>query len=438
MAHSAPADDSLTDRLLDALQRSLRECAPQRILVAWSGGADSTALLHACQRVAGQTPVLAMHVNHGLQDCADEMAAWCVDQARQLDVACEVLTVCDSPNAGDSVEAWARGARYSALAAAMRRGDVLLTAHHAQDQAESVLLAMLRGSGLPGLSGIATQDALGDGVLLRPWKAQAKQAIDAYVARYSLAVFSDPSNADQRFARNWLRHALMPELHARYAAVDDAFGRSAAHVAEAQAILHEVAEADMRCLAADADSIAVSGLSTLTPARQRNVLRHWLRQRGVPVPSRAVMQQLFETIVSAAADAQPLLQWAGVEVRRHRDRLYVSRQLPDTTATWSSRWRGASCQLPEGFGLLHSEGVGEWRVRFAQAGDVVRQAGRPSKTWTRWCQEAGVPTWLRFRTPLIFSGETLCAAGGQVLDAQHAPQGLRWRCDLPGAERLVA
>lgn len=434
MARSEPPDQAL----LNPLETALRTAAPQRVLVAWSGGPDSTALLHACKQLGFSEPLLAVHVNHGLQPTAAEMAAWCRREADQLGLPCRVLGVDGAPQCGDSIEAWARHQRYAALARVSEPGDVVLTAHHADDQAESVLLALLRGSGLPGLAGLADARRLGAAHLLRPWKSVPHSAIADYVQRQGLATQHDPSNDDDRHTRNWLRHAVMPAVFERFPAASTTLARTAAHAAEAQGLLDELAAADLGQLQPDGASINMAPLRQLSAARQRNVLRHWLAQRGLPLPSSELLEQLLTSVVHASQDAQPLLRIGSVEARRHCQRLYVDVPLPAPPQGWQTRWQARQCSLPAGLGTLTTTTAGDWTVRLPQPGDVVRQAGRPRKPLTRWCQEQGVPVWLRSRAPMVFAGDTLCAIGGRTLDADCAPKQLLWQTTLPGAQTLVA
>ena len=424
--------------MLNPLQGALREAAPQRVVVAWSGGADSTALLHACLQLQLGAPLLALHVNHGLLGVADQMAASCKAQAALWGVPFKALRAVGEPQPGESVEAWARDARYAAIAQVLQAGDVVLTAHHQDDQAESVLLALLRGGGLPGLSGLATQRSIGPAMLLRPWKSQSRASIRAYAEQHALPVFDDPSNTDSRFTRNWLRHVAMPVLAERCPDAAAALSRSAAHAAEAQGLLDALGREDLAGIDADAGGICLSALSALSAARQRNALRVWLRQRGLPMPSTAVLEQLLQGVAGAAVDAQPLVRWADVEARRHRDRLYIDRALQDVPIAWRTAWTGAPCDLPAGMGRLMAGQSGLWEVRLPRTGDIVEQVGRPRKAWTRWCQEQGVPVWLRPRTPLVFADSRLCAVGGRVIDSRLAPANLRWETHLPGAERIAS
>ena len=434
MARSAQPDDAL----LAPLTQALAQAAPRRLVVAWSGGPDSSALLHACLQCVGDLPVLAVHVDHGLQAASAEMARWCEARAELLDVQCVILKLAEAPDAGDSVEAWAREQRYTALASQLQAGDVLLTAHHRDDQAESVLLALLRGGGLPGMAGLAASRAMGVGHLLRPWKDVSRSEIRRYVQRHAIASFDDPSNADTRFTRNWLRRDVLPTLSGRVPGATQALARSASHAAEAQGLLDDLAALDLADLDADAHSLSAAHLQTLSMPRQRNVLRHWLAEQGWPTPSANVLEQLLDNVAGAADDAQPLLTFGGVEVRRYRARLYVSEPLTAPPASWCEHWHGERFKLPAGLGALSAQSSGDWSVRLPHQGDVVRQAGRPRKAWARWCQEQGVPVWLRNRVPLTFAGDTLCGVGSRVIQAETAPEGLRWHSSLPGAACLAA
>jgi tRNA(Ile)-lysidine synthase len=276
----------------------------QRIAVAFSGGVDSTALLLAAQQTWRAPPqeaalehsqtltptaVLALHVNHGLQLAAAQFEQHCLSVCTRLQLPCVVSRVDASAKPGDSPEDAARRSRYLALAAAAQAqgiGTVLL-AQHADDQLESVLLALSRGAGLPGLAGMATHFTRHGTRFVRPWLQVPRSHIEAWLATTGQRFVTDPSNADMRYTRNHIRAELMPALLRVFPQAHRTLARSAAHAAQAQSVLDEVAEQDLAsvCLPTSSAPSASPGLPPnikalqgLSPARQANALRHWLKR----------------------------------------------------------------------------------------------------------------------------------------------------------------
>jgi tRNA(Ile)-lysidine synthase len=266
--------------------------------VAYSGGADSTALLHAaCARWPGQ--VHAIHVHHGLQAAADRFEAVCTQVCAALGVPLQVRRVDASHARGDSPEDAARRARYAALAdAAATLGlQAVLLGQHADDQVESVLLALGRGAGLAGLSGMARSFSRGGMAFHRPLLDVPSSSLRAWLDVEKLAFVDDPSNADPRFTRNRIRAQLLPALEHIFPAFRITFARSARHAAEAQSLLRELAQADLRQVG---QPPGIDALRTLSTARQANVLRHWLLDAHGATPSTAQLDELLAQVAACA------------------------------------------------------------------------------------------------------------------------------------------
>ncbi len=289
--------------MAQTLEQALAEFSPGLpFVVAFSGGADSTALLLACaQRWPGQ--VRAVHVHHGLQAAADDFEAQCQATCLQLQVPLVVRRVQAHPAPGESPEDAARKARYAALADAVRAEwpeieDVVL-AQHADDQVETLLLALSRGAGLPGLACMpARWHRLGlqwhrpllsvPGMALREWLgSQAPDAVPRWI--------EDPTNTDERFTRNRIRAQLLPALAQALPAFRDTFARSAAHAAQAQEALNEVAAEDLARIGVPP---RIEALQQLSRARQALVLRHWLRQHHATTPSAAQLHELLDQVAA--------------------------------------------------------------------------------------------------------------------------------------------
>ncbi|HWU68500.1 MAG TPA: tRNA lysidine(34) synthetase TilS [Stenotrophobium sp.] len=416
--------------------------AQARVWLAYSGGLDSSALLHALasQRLPG---LRAVHVHHGLQPQADEWVQHCQAQCATLGVALEVLRVRVDDTHAAGPEAAAREARYDALRSVMRAGDLLATAHHQDDQAETVLLRLLRGTGVHGLSAMRPLQAFAPGQLWRPLLEVTRAQLFRYAQWHRLGWIEDPHNQSPRYARSWLRQELMPRLGQRWPAAAAQLAQAASHCADAADLLDERARADLLDAAlpdSDGYALKIPVLQELTPARRRNLLRYWLRRCGWPVPSAQMLARLQAEVLDARADAQPLLNCGAYEFRRYRERLHVMAPLAQAPVGWSCEWNGeGDCVLPADCGVLQSRAAAPWprplTVRLARGGERIRLTRTAHhRTLKNLLQEAAVPPWLRPRLPLLYAGEQLLCVACRWWAAEAAG-GLRnivWRHALPG------
>ena len=303
------------------------------LLLAFSGGPDSTALLlvlHELLGESGRERLRAAHVDHGLHPDSGAWARHCKAQARALGVSLvcrEVEVKAD----GRGVEAAARRARYEALAALMAPGECLLTAHHQDDQWETLMLRMLRGSGIVGLAGIREKRRIGPGWLLRPLLDAPREELRAWLERKGAAYIEDPSNRDNGFDRSFLRNEVIPLLRERWPGGGATAGRMARLAAETQELLRDLAEQDGRGIARD-DSIDCAGLLKLSPARRANLLRERLSALSVAAPSEARLNAALEMLLNAAPDRRPVARWPGVRLTRRRGRIHISRDNPPNFA----------------------------------------------------------------------------------------------------------
>ncbi len=395
--------------------------------VAYSGGLDSHCLLHALSDLREQLPALAaVHIDHGLNAASEKWAAHCASVCEALQLPCQLLKVKVLPQHGESLEAAARTARYSAIAELMGPGDVLITAHHQDDQAETVLLQLLRGAGPRGLAAMPHVAPFYSGYLARPLLNHSRTDLRAYAEAKHLAWIEDDSNQDPRFNRNFLRHQVFPVLAERWPAVATTLTRAATHQAETALLLESLAHQDLpTILGPHPDTLRINPLLALGSARARNLLRYWLRHNGHSTPSADRLERVLTEVAGAKEDATPLLSWGDSEVRRYRDLLYLMPPLhPLPTPGWEVRWTNLDTplQLPwgvlsavlrTGTGLAESalhEGV---TVRLRRGGERCQCAGsahhRPLKhLW----QEAGTPPWERVRLPLLFLRGELAAVPG--------------------------
>ncbi len=438
------------DRLLQPLSRLP---GTDRYWVAFSGGLDSTVLLHALARLRdrlGRVLVQAVHVNHGLHDESGQWVRHCQQVCAALDVPCRSLAVDATPAPGESPEAAARHARYGAIAALVERGDVVLAAHHRDDQAETVLLSLLRGSGPHGLAGMPQCRALGHAWLARPLLGFPRAALRAYAEAQGLGWVDDPSNREDRYQRNFLRNEVLPLVRTRWPEAVEVMARSAAHLRGAAGLLDELAEADLgRVRGPSADTVSVSALRGLSRERQDNLLRYWVRGLGLPVPGSRHLAHIISDAVPAAPDAVPLVHWPGAEVRRYRDRLYAMTPPvppPANAVAWCppdplTLAHGVLEALPaRGRGLRVTACTGRpMEVRFRRGGERCRLPGRSGRQMLKkLLQEHGVPPWARDRIPLVYADGELAAVADLWICEPFAAAGdeegwvLRWQETLPG------
>ena len=397
--------------------------------IAYSGGLDSTVLLHllASLRDELELKLVALHIDHGLCEHSRLWSEQCRAFSESLGVPIRIERVSISGQQEKGLEAAARQARYAVFEKALGEGEALLSAHHRDDQAETLLLQLLRGGGVHGLAAMPVQRPLGHGLLLRPLLDVPRERLKAYAVEQGLEWIDDPSNFDTSLDRNYLRHTLLPQLAERRGGIREVLARSAGHFAESARLLDELSEMDWCEVTAEEGILSVAALKALSPERCRNLLRFHLRQLGLPLPEHKHLQRILEELLPAAEDAMPLVAWPGAEVRRYRDGLYCMAPLPPLPdSSFSVHWEGKpEVVLPQELGRLRVErrkgqGVsaeklesGHCEVRLRQGGESIRPVGRRERhALKKLYQEAGVPPWRRARLPLVYlDGELVQVPG---------------------------
>jgi len=411
------------------LQQLRRHSIPPSYQVAFSGGLDSLVLLHALCALRGQldATVGAVHVHHGLHADADEWDTRCQQVCDGLDVTYTLLRVDGRPLRGESPEAAARDARYRVLAEWLPAQHCLLTAQHQDDQAETLLLQLLRGSGVGGLAAMPVMSGLGAAQHLRPLLGVTRTALHHYASAHSLRWIEDPSNLSAAYDRNYLRHQVLPLLRNRWPAVSSSLSRSAAHCAEANALIGQLAENDIQDVTAGhAGRLSIAGLVALPRDRQRNVLRAWLKRCSAGTPSTAVLARIVNDVLYSRADAGPAVRWGRYEVRRYRDDVYCLQQTVNRNQTQVLHWSlSAPLTLPVAGGALTATPVsgaglrraaasaGGVRVCWRKGGELCRPVGRKHHhSLKKLFQEQGIPPWERQRIPLIYIEDQLAMVPG--------------------------
>ncbi len=438
---------------MTALDNRLRQAlAPWRTASAWcvafSGGLDSSVLLHLLAELARREAVPALsaiHVQHGLQPVAAAWPEHCRQFCAALGIPLQVVAV--QVVAQASVEQAARQARYAAFAEHLQPDAVLFSAQHRDDQAETLLFRLLRGAGVRGLAAMPGQRPLGRGTLLRPLLDCSRAELQGYAEAHGLSWIEDPSNADTRFSRNFLRQRVMPLLAERWPQASVALARSAAHLSEAEQLLGELARMDLQAACGEPlfpwlalPSLELSLVTQLSDARQRNLLRHWLAPLSRMPDSDHWAG--WRDLRDAAGDASPVWKLADGELHRADGRLYwlsadwlAPPVLPDPAVV---RVQGAS-ELP-GNGEVQIRGelpAGRWHLRYRLGGESLHLPERGRRDLKRLLNEWRVPAFVRPRLPLLFDGDELMAVANLAQSASLQACGVRLHWSPPiGAQGL--
>ncbi len=407
---------SLAARVLAALAHRLD--AP-RWHLGFSGGLDSTVLLHLLVSLRKQRalPMLtAVHVQHGLQPAAQAWPAHCQAMCQAWQIPLQVVSV--QVNRVGNLEAAARAARYGAFQTIVHPDELLLTAQHADDQAETLLFRLLRGAGVKGLAGMPSERVFGSGWLVRPLLEVRRQELVDYANAAGLRWIEDPSNSDLSFSRNYLRQQVMPALQARWPQMQANFCRAAEHMQDSQQLLDELAQLDLQTVC-DAPQFAWLGLPELnlmalrglTASRQRNLLRYWLADFTQAPDTRHWLG--WEQLRDAASDAEPRWQLAQGELRRAGQRLYFLpagwvQSFQPQVLSWS---RSERLDLP-GNGwvrLMSGAQTARLSIRYRQGGERLYIPKRGQRDLKRLLNEVGIPAFVRNRLPLLYVNDQLVA-----------------------------
>ncbi len=430
-----------SDQLQSVSDRLHAQLTPGRhVTVALSGGVDSVALLHLLHRLQRERAfsLSAIHVNHQISPNAADWAGFCAALCTKLHVPLVVKTIRVPRRSKAGLEAAARTLRYRAFAELDT--DCLLLAHHLDDQAETVLLNLLRGAGVRGAaampevrhqaSGVGRQ---GGGVpIVRPLLDVPRADLVAYAKRHRLAWVEDESNLDAAFTRNYLRHAVLPAIEQRFPAYRQTLARAARHFSEADSLLDELAAIDMARAVRDG-KLKLALLQEYSPARAKNLMRAYFASQGMPALDAERLQEWLRQLIGARGDSRVELGVAGLVLRRYRGEIWIEPDTPCPAADWQITWRGErELALPElggrwsmipvqGEGLSVAKlGAAPMTLRLRQGGEKLKpDCGRPRKTLKHLLQEAAIPPWQRERLPLLYHGETLVAASGIGIDCAY-------------------
>lgn len=422
--------------------------------VAYSGGLDSHVLLKITnsirEEIGGRLKVV--HVNHSLNRNSGEWASHCQNVCDQLGLELEVIVIDARPPKGESPESWARRLRYEAIQAKMTKDGILLTAHHRDDQIETLLLQLLRGAGPKGLSAMPLVCEFGRGLHLRPLLKYSREELREYAKAEKLCWIEDDSNQNTAIDRNYLRHNVIPLLTRRWPGLGPTLSRVITHQVEAAKLLDELAAIDLeKCHREIENTLEITHLKELSAPRQRNLIRYWLSMLKLPLPSARELQHVLDDVVSSREDAIPCVSWQDIEIRRYRNTLFAVSAIPqhdkDRVVSWQLRK-----PLEVVYGKLNArQGKGDGirikacpdhclDVRYRRGGEVIKPAGRRHhQELKKLMQEEGIPPWYRDRIPLLYLKDKLVAVPGFWIDEEFSADANTdaWQISWTGKDQLI-
>lgn len=408
----------------------------RHFVLAFSGGVDSRVLLELLVRYRDEhgVSVQAVHVHHGLSANADEWARCCRKWCEAVNIPLTVERVSLDTASGESIEKLARDARYRALEHYVDSDTLLLLAQHADDQLETFLLALKRGSGPKGLASMAQQAPFANGQLLRPLLSISREQIEQFAREQQLQWVEDESNQDERYERNFLRQRITPLLSQRWPGIRQAVQRSAQLCAEQEALLAELLSDAFHVALQTDGSLSVAALAVYSDALRRQLLRYWLQSQHQAMPSQLQLEILWREVALAAGDANPKLKLGECEIRRFNHRLYCVPLMQDVSAWQQPLPPESRLLLPDNLGslaLVTSE-LGNVRlpsgdatlwVTFNPEGLSACPVGRSgSRKLKKLFQEYQVPSWLRRRTPIVMYHNRVVAVANLFVDRDFSGQ----------------
>ena len=430
-----------SDKVLSTLEPVFEKYSGGTVNIAFSGGVDSSVLLHGASALRHRYRVWlrALHVNHRWSALSDTWQRHCESTCRSLDVDFLSTRLANSLTDGRPSETLARTQRLQWFAEVVDSGTPLLTAHHLDDQAETLLLRLLRGSGIQGLGGMLDDRNVGNLRILRPFLQLSRADLEMTAKKYNLQAINDPGNSDTRFERNFLRHEILPRLVSRWVGAPGTLGRAASSFQATQGLLDEVGREDLmacrhsgdRCLLGVYGTLSISALDKLSQARKLNLLRYWIRLFSLEGPSENGLSEFLRQLRDGASECAPVLRVGQCGLRRYRDALFLLPGSPVDQKKYSTRrpWNTGAIQIKgadigiegkitNGMGLKLSCLKGNllelrWRKGNARLRPTVNGHHRRVK---QLFQEAGVPPWERSRLPLVYYADQLACVPGVAME----------------------
>jgi len=413
------------------------------LTVALSGGVDSVVLLHLANTFQENHPeisICAIHVDHGLSDNAKKWQLFCTELCHKLEIPLKIAEVEVVKKTRQSLEAVAREQRYLALFELSDPTSVILLGQHQDDQVETFLLQLKRGSGLAGLSAMASLSTQQGRYLLRPLLNTSRADIEGFAANFEINHINDESNDDKSFDRNYLRHDIVPKLNERFRGFNSCVSRSVELLQQQQTLIEEISQSDLiqaynLSQSKEANAIPVSFLSSLSFARQANLVRYWLGQHHLLMPSKVILDQILNQAINAKIDAKICIQLGKHTIQRYQNALYVVATPHAILDEFDCK--GGNISLSNGTALVKHQGKGirdinpdeTLSVRFANLKTRIKPSNKPgSNTVKHWLKDAKVPPWQRAAVPQIYYNETLVQVVGYFINDDYAQeQGILWQ-----------
>lgn len=411
--------------MLETLQQQLKQYPAKQYWLALSGGLDSCVLLHMLHSL--KIPVKAVHVHHGLSPNADHWAEFCEEICAGYQIPL-VLKKARVSNQGKGIEDAARAARYQMFSEILQAGDVLLLAHHGDDQAETFFMRALRGSGVNGLAAMPVSRELNGAMLLRPLLTSSRSELSAYAAQFGIRHIHDESNDNNRFERNYWRNAILPQLWQRFPAGRSGLKNTLHALQQDKQLLQELMQPVVQACCAENGGLLLNVWQTCSALQQDYVLRHWLLRITAQMPGQKLIQEIMQQL-QARPDSEICLAFSDYEIRRFRQKLFCMPCLPAVPA--AGLRLPLSGELPLGVlsGVAQLTDAENYQIGFYSGGESIRPPKRPNKSLKKLFQEAGIPPWLRDFWPLIYAGDELLCIPGLTLAEGANPvlQQLHWQ-----------
>lgn len=437
----------MSEPLLEStLKQQLEQANFKRILIAYSGGLDSSVLLNAIAALKLSVPIVAIHIHHGLSKHADQWLAHCQLECQRLHIPFyfeKVNLVNKSIDDGVSsditsgIELAARQARYQVFNQYLNEGDGILMAHHQNDQIETFMMRLMRGSGLTGLCAMDKQRALGLGQLLRPLLDFSRKDLEEYALQNNISHIEDDSNKNTEFDRNWWRHDLLPKLKGRFTQSEQSILKSVGVLRAEQQLLRDLLEPIYTSIIDAHGCLNISKLQIQSRSIKNQVIRNWLEDHGLyPRLADKQLKAVLEDVINARQDAEPIFKWQGNEIRRHNDKLYCMNTLPVINPdAFPLIYDGHEySNLPLGK-LEHRIGLGlkpgRYELSLYDASAKARPVNRPNKNLKKWFQEYSIPPWQRPYWPVLIKEGVVAAVPGLFVCQGYAcEQGWQLRFKL--------
>jgi tRNA(Ile)-lysidine synthase len=403
--------------------------------IAYSGGLDSHVLLQVLASIQNKIKpkLIAVHINHGISNDADLWVKHCQRICEDLVIEFQTFSVDLSHKSDKGTEAFAREKRYEVLGNLISSHDLLLTAHHMDDQVETILLQLMRGSGPDGLVGMPQAREFSKGILLRPLLDYSREEIRDYALSESLSWVEDESNKSNKYDRNFLRNRIIPELITRWPGALKTMQRAARHQAEARSLINEISGSDLDVVCESIyTKVDISRFNNLSGIRKKNVLRAWIKKNKLDMPDAQIVEKIIAEVIHANTDRNPCVKWKGGEIRRYRGYLYIMKLLPAHDVELNKCWDlDESLKLTSGY-LKAVSGKGSGikkdmlsndivEIRYRQGGEQIRLSGRvETHELKKLFQAQGILPWLRDRIPLIYHKNELIAVADLWVESKYA------------------